>query len=460
MSAKNTSVGGSGGKKEIRFRTVFRNCILDCLRARGYKEADDDAWDFFWADVHWVRENLHTNVSASKRLDEHQRVNHFPNHYELTRKDMLTKNLKRAQKNLQREGQMAEAAQYDFLPKSFVLPGEYGPFLEEFKKGFGSYDYDSKSRIDNRELKCERKSSGIDNIWIMKPVGGRQGKGIFLFNKLCEISDWKKGVSWSSDDPQADTYLAQHYISNPYLVGGRKFDLRLYALVTSFSPLTLWMSRNGFARFSNSRFSMAKAEIKNALVHLTNVAIQSQDAAYDSEVGCKWGVQSLRKHIAFRHGEEATNRCFHEMQNVIIRSLLAVQKVIINDKNCFELYGYDLMIDSNLKPYLIEVNASPSISADTEDDYALKFGLLDDLMTIIDMEGNLTGQEEHIGGFDLVYQGSSVKQPPSYEVQSHIGCANDHGNSMRQLNRIYGAGKVGQSSGCKTPTWKRKKNTH
>lgn len=106
---------------------------------------------------------------------------------------------------------------------------------QEFKKGFGSYDYDKKNSIDNRELKCERKASGIDNIWsilpqrcwvctqfdacrIMKPVGGRQGKGIFLFNKLCEIGDWKKGVTWSSDDPQADTYLAQHYISNPYLV--------------------------------------------------------------------------------------------------------------------------------------------------------------------------------------------------------------------------------------------------
>ena len=46
---------------------------------------------------------------------------------------------------------------------------------------------------------------------------------------------------------------------------------------------------------------------------------------------------------------------------------------------------------------------SPSISADTEEDFFLKFELLDDLMTIIDMEEKLTGKEEHIGGFDLVY---------------------------------------------------------
>ena len=51
---------------------------------------------------------------------------------------------------------------------------------------------------------------------------------------------------------------------------------------------------------------------------------------------------------------------------------------------------------------------SPSVSADTGDDYRLKFGLLDDMMTIVDMEKKLTGQEEHIGGFDLAY---NVREP-------------------------------------------------
>ena len=45
-------------------------------------------------------------------------------------------------------------------------------------------------------------------------------------------------------------------------------------------------------------------------------------------------------------------------------------------------YGYDIMIDEALKPWLIEVNASPSLTADTPQDYELKFGLLDDVYSV------------------------------------------------------------------------------
>jgi tubulin polyglutamylase TTLL9 len=78
------------------------------------------------------------------------------------------------------------------------------------------------------------------------------------------------------------------------------------------------------------------------------------------------------------------------------------------------MYGYDVMIDDNLKPWLIEVNSSPSITADTPTDYELKFGLLDDVYTIIDVEGKLGGAVEPVvGGFDLVYNNGPVKPSPS-----------------------------------------------
>ena len=154
---------------------------------------------------------------------------------------------------------------------------------------------------------------------------------------------------------------------------------------------------------------MKASDIKNAYIHLTNVAIQKTDSSYDNETGCKWSMHSLKQYLISRHGLERTNRCFHEIQNVIIRSLLGVQKVMIHDKACFELYGYDIMLDSDLTPWLIEVNASPSISADTKEDHALKVGVMADLLTIIDVEKKLNGTEAHIGGFDLVYSNGPIK---------------------------------------------------
>ena len=70
-------------------------------------------------------------------------------------------------------------------------------------------------------------------------------------------------------------------------------------------------------------------------------------------------------------------------------------------------YGYDVLIDDQLKPWLIEVNASPSLSANTKEDYQLKCDMLHDCLDIVDVEARLRGDERSVGGFDLVYAAGS-----------------------------------------------------
>eukprot|EP00854_Cymbomonas_tetramitiformis_P015027 gene15027-17760_t len=67
-------------------------------------------WDFCYADVGWIHENITYALPGANgiRLQDHQRVNHFPNHVELTRKDLMAKNLKRAQKAAQKDGNALE----------------------------------------------------------------------------------------------------------------------------------------------------------------------------------------------------------------------------------------------------------------------------------------------------------------------------------------------------------------
>ena len=190
-----------------------------------------------------------------------------------------------------------------------------------------------------------------------------------------------------------ENYVAQRYLDDPYLVGGKKFDMRLYAVCLSYNPLKVYLYREGFARFTNARYSMSKADIDNPYVHLTNHAIQKKDEAYDAETtDLKWSIGELKRFMTTKHGAEAVNACFAGIQSIIVNSLRSVSNVIINDKHCFEMYGYDVMLDADLKPWLIEVNASPSMSSDTQTDHDLKFGLLDDMLTVVDVENHFAGR--------------------------------------------------------------------
>ena len=118
---------------------------------------------------------------------------------------------------------------YNFFPTTYNLPGDYSLFVEEFKKSQG--------------------------VWIMKPVGKSQGRGIFLFNKLAQIAQWKNDFRWKPESPQAEPYIVQRYIMNPLLIGGKKFDMRIYVLVVSYQPLIVYLYRTGFGRFTHHRYN-------------------------------------------------------------------------------------------------------------------------------------------------------------------------------------------------------------
>ena len=70
-----------------------------------------------------------------------------------------------------------------------------------------------------------------------------------------------------------EAYVISRYIDQPLLIGSKKFDLRIYVLVTSYRPLKVWLSSKGFARFCIEKYSNENVDIDNMMVHLTNVAI-------------------------------------------------------------------------------------------------------------------------------------------------------------------------------------------
>ncbi|KAK3261880.1 putative tubulin polyglutamylase ttll1, partial [Cymbomonas tetramitiformis] len=331
----------------IRWRSDFdKFVVVSNFERRGWIRwvaGEGEDWNVYWASVHTVKQIF--NPESGIRLGDHQIINHFPNHYELTRKDLMVKNLKRYRKEAEKEGGDVESL--DFVPLTFTLPADYSLFAEEFRR----YPH---------------------TTWIMKPTAKAQGKGIFLINKLTQVKKWATGQQAGSVKGTAEAYVVSRYIDNPLLIGGRKFDLRLYVVVLSYRPLRVYLSSLGFARFCNVKYSHELGDLDNQFVHLTNVAIQKHGDSYNDKHGNKWPLTCLKLYIESTYGAEQSDQLFGTINSIIVNSLKACQNVMVNDRHCFELYGYDVIIDTQMKPWLIEVNASPSLSSTTDADRLLK----------------------------------------------------------------------------------------
>lgn len=63
----------------------------------------------------------------------------------------------------------------------------------------------------------------------------------------------------------------------------------------------------------------------------------------------------------------------------------AIKHKSINQKNCFEVYGFDILIDSELKPWLLEVNLSPALGTDSPLDTFIKSNLIADTLNLINV---------------------------------------------------------------------------
>lgn len=107
----------------------------------------------------------------------------------------------------------------------------------------------------------------------MKPSSGSQGRGIQI------VKDLNSAVIPESHLQRI--YTAQMYIQNPLLIRGYKFDIRLYALVTSFHPMTVYLFREGLVRFATEKYTNDITESRDDIYkHLTNTSINKHSPIF------------------------------------------------------------------------------------------------------------------------------------------------------------------------------------
>lgn len=156
--------------------------IKEVAEELGWKLSyeDNDEFDVFWSDLPCSTEKL-------SKMKNYQKLNHFPSMYQVCRKNLLAKNLKKMEKMF--------PSDYKITPRTWIMPHEYS------------------------ELKAFVTQKKVVSM-IVKPEASAQGRGIFITRRLDDINS-------------SDHCVVQRYMRSPYLIDGFKFDLRLYVLVLS-----------------------------------------------------------------------------------------------------------------------------------------------------------------------------------------------------------------------------------
>eukprot|EP00928_Gymnodinium_smaydae_P039088 TRINITY_DN26789_c0_g1_i1.p1 TRINITY_DN26789_c0_g1~~TRINITY_DN26789_c0_g1_i1.p1 ORF type:complete len:1116 (-),score=139.62 TRINITY_DN26789_c0_g1_i1:86-3433(-) len=335
----------ASGRPGARFRIEHTDApvVRDTLLVNGMRPTQDKDWLIQWSGPS-VKEATYAE------LDANQRVNHFPGSTELTRKDRLWCHFQEMAHRYGRE-------EFDFVPETYVLPEQ----VDEF-------------------LKCYERVKGL---WIVKPHASSRGRGIFLLQDLKRL-------------PLDETSVVSRYVHNPMLIQGLKFDLRVYVLVTSYEPLRAYLYREGLTRFASKPYSTKRSHLDDAYRHLTNYSINKSASNFvenaslgHDNVGHKWSLSALNKHL--RCAGVDTKLMWRRIMDILVKALLSVEHTIAartrkatsHSESCFELYGFDVLVDERLKPWLLEVNLSPSMQAESPLDWQIKSSLLSDALNLV-----------------------------------------------------------------------------
>ncbi|XP_027392533.1 tubulin polyglutamylase TTLL7 isoform X4 [Bos indicus x Bos taurus] len=221
-----------------------------------------------------------------------------------------------------------------------------------------------------KELKKKRKQK----TFIVKPANGAMGHGISLIRNGDKL-------------PSQDHLIVQEYIEKPFLMEGYKFDLRIYILVTSCDPLKIFLYHDGLVRMGTEKYIPPNESNLELVVKTLIVAEPHVLHAYRM---CRPGQPP---------GSESV---------------------------CFEVLGFDILLDRKLKPWLLEINRAPSFGTDQKIDYDVKKGVLLNALKLLnirtsDKRKNLAKQKAEAQR--RLYGQNSIKRPlpgsSDWEQQRH-----------------------------------------
>ncbi|KAF7636885.1 Thioredoxin domain-containing protein [Meloidogyne graminicola] len=343
-------IKGTKVKKPLNFTQQLTWCnnsllalvVRYSLLTSHFKLVEEDQ---FWFG-YWGR---HLKSVQYQTLKPCQKVNHFPGAFHLGRKDRLWLHLFDMMQRFSND-------EFCIMPYTYILPK------------------------DTKRLRVYLSMKAIRHV-ILKPPASARGTGINIVSRYNMV-------------PEKTSLVAQHYIESPFLINDSKFDLRVYVYVTSYDPLRIYIYKEGLVRFASVSYNPEITSYTNQFMHLTNYSINKL-ATTSTEYGeqqkiivPKWRLTQLWKYLdKLGHNSSILKE---EIHKIAIKAILSCESHIRAHAvhHCkypfisYELYGMDILVDSNLRPWLIEMNISPSLHSSTPLDVAVKAPLAKDTLIL------------------------------------------------------------------------------
>ncbi|KAG2432444.1 hypothetical protein HXX76_008790 [Chlamydomonas incerta] len=270
---------------------------------------------------------------------------------------------------------------------------------------------------------------GPRQLWMLK-TGQDAGKGLSLLPGEAAVRYARQQLAEGAEGAAAghqhhqhqpkrfQLQVAQHYVTDPLLVLGRKFHLRLWVLVTAHSPLRAYLHRRGLVLFSSERYDPAaplpaasaytaspahhhkpQHTLQDSAVHHALTAPPPPPASHVTNYAQNanslvWGLEQLQQHL----GPAAWAGLWPALCGACARALGAARGSLAEatawlrptvQEYGFQMMGVDFLLDESLHPWLLEFNSSPSIMVQHEQPAAAaliheqKYGMLRDTWALV-----------------------------------------------------------------------------
>ena len=308
------------------------------------------------------------------------------------------------------------------------------------------------------KLYCEINNSHYDgkNLWIVKAPNLNRGRGVKIFNNYNDIISYIKKITEgkiteselydikdnetnnnsdkqeknvneiineneyeNKDEPdyiyQSSKIIIQKYIEKPFLYKGRKCDIRIWVLISH--KMKVYIFKEGHLKASSVNYNKDDFD---SFIHITNYSLQKYNKSFAKyEKGNEISFQTFQNFINENNPFNFREEIFPKFTEIVKLTALSVKnKINMNNSSyCFEIFGYDFMMDEEKNVYLIEINTNPGLEISSDIIAELIPRMIDDalLLTVDEL-------------FPTEYSDECLNENKQYKSKFHVNGYKDEEN--------------------------------